>query len=122
MSFSSSGSRSYRFLSIGSPGWILFCTPSSPAISIAAKARYALQVGSGKRTSTGRGPVARRIGEIDRGFDSRHQTLVRVRARIGDRIERAGVLDDAPDVIQRKFGQARIAVAREQVLPVLPDR
>src|SRR6476660_7415186 len=48
---SSSGSRSYRFLSIGSPGWILFWTPSRPAISIAAKPRYGLQVGSGKRTS-----------------------------------------------------------------------
>src|SRR6476661_1963494 len=47
----SSGSRSYRFLSIGSPGWILFWTPSRPAISIAAKPRYGLQVGSGKRTS-----------------------------------------------------------------------
>src|SRR6476620_10458714 len=50
----SSGSRSYRFLSIGSPGWILFCTPSSPAISIAENARYGLHVGSGKRTSTRR--------------------------------------------------------------------
>src|SRR3954468_14389798 len=50
----SSGGRWYMSLSIGSPGWILFCTPSSPAISIAAKARYALVVGSGKRTSTRR--------------------------------------------------------------------
>ena len=39
------------FLSSGSPGSILFSMPSSPAISIAAKARYGLQVGSGKRTS-----------------------------------------------------------------------
>ena len=36
---SSSGGRSYRFLSIGSPGWILFSMPSRPAISMAAKAR-----------------------------------------------------------------------------------
>src|SRR4030095_2774980 len=42
------------FLSTGSPGWILFCTPSRPAISIAANARYGLAVGSGKRTSTRR--------------------------------------------------------------------
>src|SRR5262245_35217577 len=41
-------------LSIGSPGWILFCTPSRPAISIAANARYGFAVGSGKRTSTRR--------------------------------------------------------------------
>src|SRR2546427_7600144 len=52
--FAWAGGRSYMFLSIGSPGWILFCTPSSPAISIAAKARYGLAVGSGKRTSTRR--------------------------------------------------------------------
>src|SRR6187455_1992133 len=51
---SSSGGRSYRFLSTGSPGWILFCTPSRPAISIAENARYAFAVGSGKRTSTRR--------------------------------------------------------------------
>src|SRR5262245_27654476 len=49
---SSSGGRSYRFLSIGSPGWILFWMPSRPAISIAEKARYGLASGSGKRTST----------------------------------------------------------------------
>src|SRR6516164_6878351 len=48
-------------LSSGSPGLILFCTPSSPAISIAVNARYGLQLGSGKRTSMRRvfgfGPV-----------------------------------------------------------------
>src|SRR5271169_819536 len=52
--FACDGGRSYRFLSTGSPGWILFCTPSRPAISIAEKARYGLVVGSGKRTSTRR--------------------------------------------------------------------
>src|SRR5580693_8310312 len=48
-------------LSSGSPGWILFWTPSMPAMSMAVKARYGLQLGSGKRTSTRRvfgfGPV-----------------------------------------------------------------
>src|ERR1017187_221624 len=39
-------------LSSGSPGSILFFTPSRPAISIAAKARYGLQEGSGGRNST----------------------------------------------------------------------
>src|SRR5665647_1958437 len=52
--FACDGGRSYRFLSMGSPGWILFCTPSRPAIIIAAKARYGLAVGSGQRTSTRR--------------------------------------------------------------------
>src|SRR5580698_2110848 len=48
-------------LSSGSPGLILFWIPSIPAISIALKARYGLQLGSGNRTSTRRvfgfGPV-----------------------------------------------------------------
>src|SRR5262245_42034647 len=39
------------FLSSGSPGSILFSIPSRPAMSMAANARYGLQVGSGKRTS-----------------------------------------------------------------------
>src|SRR5208283_601665 len=49
---SSFGGRSYRSLSIAEPGSILFLMPSRPAISIAAKARYGLAAGSGKRTST----------------------------------------------------------------------
>src|ERR1700709_678854 len=52
MSFSSSGGKSYRSLSIGSPGWILFLMPSSAAMVIAENDRYGLQPGSGKRTST----------------------------------------------------------------------
>src|SRR6267154_1155423 len=39
-------------LSSGSPGSIRFSMPSSPAISIAAKARYGLQDGSGERNSS----------------------------------------------------------------------
>src|ERR1700757_3715631 len=38
-------------LSSGGPGSILFSIPSSPAIIIAAKARYGLQLGSGGRNS-----------------------------------------------------------------------
>src|ERR1700733_5069668 len=48
---SSSGGKSYRFLSAGSPGWILFWIPSRPAIIIAVKAKYGLALESGKRTS-----------------------------------------------------------------------
>src|SRR5580692_3563216 len=48
-------------LSSGSPGSILFWIPSMPAIIMALKARYGLQLGSGKRTSMrrvfGEGPV-----------------------------------------------------------------
>src|SRR5256885_5233659 len=38
-------------LSSGSPGSIRFSMPSRPAISMAAKARYGLQLGSGERNS-----------------------------------------------------------------------
>src|SRR5205807_7552965 len=38
-------------LSSGSPGSTLFSMPSSPAISMAEKARYGLQDGSGERNS-----------------------------------------------------------------------
>src|SRR3972149_1876345 len=48
---SSSGLKPYMSLSRGLPGSILFFMPSSPAKSMAAKARYPLQLGSGKRTS-----------------------------------------------------------------------
>src|SRR5271170_1857314 len=57
-------------LSIGSPGLILFCTPSSPAINMAENARYGLQLGSGKRTSMRRvlcdGPVIGMRTDADR--------------------------------------------------------
>src|SRR6266567_2724573 len=52
MAAASSGGSSYRSLSTGSGGSILFLIPSRPAISIAAKARYGLQDGSGTRNST----------------------------------------------------------------------
>src|SRR5437016_14285623 len=48
----SSGSNSYKSLSMGLGGSILFRTPSSPAISIAGKAKYGLQLGSGVRNSS----------------------------------------------------------------------
>src|SRR5688500_12970596 len=48
----SSGGRSYRSLSIGSGGSILFLMPSMPAIIIAENARYGLLDGSGTRNST----------------------------------------------------------------------
>src|SRR5664279_2996555 len=38
-------------LSSGGPGSILFSTPSMPAISMAANAKYGLQLGSGGRNS-----------------------------------------------------------------------
>ena len=55
--------RAYRFLSMASPGWILFLIPSRPAISRAAKHRYGLAAGSGKRTS-----IRRAFGEETTGI------------------------------------------------------
>src|SRR6202020_296155 len=51
MAAASSGGSSYRSLSTGSGGSILFLMPSMPAISIAEKARYGLADGSGTRNS-----------------------------------------------------------------------
>src|ERR1700677_5184824 len=50
-SAASSGGSSYRSLSRGSGGSVLFLMPSMPAISIAEKARYGLADGSGTRNS-----------------------------------------------------------------------
>ena len=66
--------------------------------------------------------VACRVREVDRRLEARHQPLVGVRARVGDRVQRLGVLDDAADVVERELGEARVAVAGEQVLAVLPHR
>ena len=51
MAGASSGGSSYRSLSTGSCGSILFLMPSMPAISIAGNARYGLADGSGTRNS-----------------------------------------------------------------------
>src|ERR1700722_2052743 len=49
---SCSASISKRSLSSGWPGSILFSMPSRPAINMAVKPRYGLQLGSGGRNST----------------------------------------------------------------------
>eukprot|EP00042_Codosiga_hollandica_P061003 m.922406 g.922406 ORF g.922406 m.922406 type:complete len:463 (+) comp98226_c0_seq1:811-2199(+) len=81
----------------------------------------ALRVGNVGDADRGRA-VLGRVGQLHRGFETRHQALVRVRAGVGDGVQRAGVLDDAADVVQREVAQASVAVASEQVLAVLPDR
>src|ERR1700677_3078463 len=50
-SAASSGGSSYRSLSRGAGGSILFLMPSRPTISIAENARYGLADGSGTRNS-----------------------------------------------------------------------
>src|SRR3546814_439862 len=53
---------------------------------------------------------------------ARNEALVAVRRRVGEGVQRAGVLDDAADVEQRHLGQVGIAGAGEERLAVLPDR
>ena len=80
--------------------------------------RRAFGIGHPGNADGGRA-VARRIGELHRRFESRHQALVAVGARVGERIDGARVLDDAADVVERDLGQAAVLVAREQRLAVL---
>jgi hypothetical protein len=61
----------------------------------------ALRVAHVRNADRGR-TVAGRVGQLDRRFEARHQALVRVGARVGDRVQRTGVLDDAADVVQRE--------------------
>ena len=66
--------------------------------------------------------VAGGVRQFHRGLEAGHQTLVGVGTGIGDGVERPRVLDDATDVVERQFRQSRVAIAREKVLAVLPDR
>ena len=63
-----------------------------------------------------------RISQQHRRFEARDQPLVAVGRRVGERVQRAGVLDHAADEIERHLAQAGIAVAGEQRLAALPDR
>ena len=40
----------------------------------------------------------------------RHEALVGVGAGVGDGVQRAGVLDDAADVVERHFGQTGVYI------------
>ena len=66
-------------------------------------------------------PVTGRVSELYRCFKTGDQTLIRVGTRVGDRIQRTRVLDDAADVVEGEFAEAGVLVASKQVLAVLPD-
>ncbi|EAT07975.1 hypothetical protein SKA58_08424 [Sphingomonas sp. SKA58] len=84
---------------------------------------HALSLGARAIGNTAGGrTVARRIGEQHRRFEARHQALVAVGGRVGEGIERLGMLDDAADEVEAGLAEARIAVAREQRLAAFPDR
>src|SRR5574341_969674 len=75
-----------------------------------------------ERDAAGRRAVARRVREVDRRLEARHQALVRIGAGVGDRVERLRVLDDPADVVEREVREPRVAVAGEEIVAVLPDR
>ena len=60
----------------------------------------------------------RSVSQLYRRLETGHQTLVAVGAGVGDGIERAGMLDHAADVVQRKVTESGIAVASEQILAI----
>src|SRR3990172_5284532 len=130
------------FLSSGWPGSILFSTPSIQAIVMAAKARYGLHDGSGKRTSRrfafglgeymGMRHAAERLrvgegvgaggGKVGGRLVARHEPPVRVRGGVREGRERRRVLQDSADVPQPEVREPRVPVAGEERLAALPDR
>src|SRR6202042_1002776 len=76
----------------------------------------------GPRDAARGGAVAGGIGEQHRRLVARHQALVGVGGRVGEGVDRLGVLDDAGDVGQAGLGEVGILVAGEYRLSVLPDR
>src|SRR5205814_531005 len=83
-------------LSSGSPGSMRFSIPSSPAISMAEKARYGLQEGSGERNS--------------------------MRLALGEGGQGARVLQHTADVVERHLGHPGVALTGEERLSALPHR
>ena len=80
-----------------------------------------LRVGRVGNAARGR-TVARRVGEQHRRFEARHQTLVGVGGRVGEGVDRLGVLDDAGDVGEAGLRQIGVFVAGEHRLAGFPDR
>ena len=74
------------------------------------------------RNAAGGRTVARRIRQVDWRFETRHQALVGIGARVGDRVQCLGMFNNTADVIQRKIRQAGVTVTGKQVFAALPDR
>ncbi|RMN84403.1 hypothetical protein ALQ56_05747 [Pseudomonas syringae pv. papulans] len=73
------------------------------------------------RNTDRRGTVTGRVGQHDRCFEARDQTLVGVGRRVGEAVQSLTVLDDAADEVQGGIGQTGIAFACEGVLAILGD-
>ena len=74
------------------------------------------------RYTNRRRTIACRISQLHRRFKSWHQTLIRIGTWIGNRVQRACVLDNAADVIQGEFGKPRVTISGKQVLAIFPYR
>ena len=82
-----------------------------------------LRVRAGDRDPDRGGAVARGVDQRDRRLEARHQAVVGVHRRVGERQQRRGVLQDAADVPAGHVGQAAVAgLVVEQRLAVLPER
>ena len=66
--------------------------------------------------------VLGRVGQLGRRLVVRHQALVGIGTRVGDRVQRLGMLDDPADIEQGRFRQTGVTVTGKGVLAVLPDR
>ena len=66
--------------------------------------------------------VACRVGQHDRRFEARYQALVTVGCCVGEGVDRARMLDHTADVVQRRVGQAAVAVSGKQVDAILDQR
>ena len=76
-----------------------------------------------QRDAHRRGAVALRVHEVDRRFVARHEPLVRVRRRVGEREHRRRVLQQPADVPARHVGETGVALlVEEQRLAALPQR
>ena len=62
------------------------------------------------------------VGEIHRRLESRHQPLVAIRRRVGDRGERRRMLDDSADVKQRHLAQPGVTVPGKERFVAFPER
>ena len=123
-------------LSSGSPGRSLFWMPSRTAMSIAEKSRYGLAALSGPRYSIrrllragavdrnadDRRPVPAAVGDLGGGLEALDQPLVAIRGRIGEGAQGRGVLEQAADRVHPQVAQARVALAGQERLVVLPER
>ncbi len=83
----------------------------------------ALRLRAGHMRDAARGrAVARGVGEQHGRFVARHETLVAVRGRVGESVQRLRVLEDAADVEQACLREVGVFVAGEDGLAFFPDR